>query len=71
MGAAVTRSVLVTIQSDEKLSRRFMDWLITEGITPIPSAGGWSGQGGYQGTFHARHADRIEKFIIDNEGRPD
>lgn len=69
--ARLTRSIHVRIDGDRKLTLAFLEWTGRERIYPLAGTGGSVGPDFVSQTYDVRHADRIEQFIIDNEGRPD
>lgn len=70
MAARIERTVHVVIDKDRKLTLAFMAWAQAEGIYSVRDAGGACGPDFLNMSYDARHAKRIEQFIIDNEGKP-
>lgn len=68
MTAKLTPAIHVSIKDDRKLTLAFLDWALAERIHTLRDAGGAVGGDFVSQTYDGRHADKITKFIIDNEG---
>ena len=71
MSAKVIQSVVVVIRDDHDLVTAFLDWALKNQIYSLREGGGYTGQGAHVASYPLHHAERIEKWIIDNEGKPD
>jgi len=71
MAATLTRCFHVSIKDDRKLTLAFLDWCMAERIYTLRGTGGATGPDFVSQTYPLHHAERIERWIIDNEGRPE
>ncbi|USN15685.1 hypothetical protein BABAJAGA_00450 [Brevundimonas phage vB_BgoS-BabaJaga] len=69
--ATITPAIHVRIEGDRKLTLAFLDWALRERISPLKNTSGATGPDFVSLTYPLHHGAAIEKFIIDNEGKPD
>lgn len=69
--ASITPAVHVMIEDDRKLTLAFLDWAGKERIYPLKNTGGATGPDFVSLIYPEHHRAAIQKFIIDNEGKPD